>query len=110
MVLQCAAKGVSVYSPHTSCDNCQDGGMSRSPLFRLSPLPPLLPTDDDRVLSIVNDWLLKGFGDAGSTAVYVPTEKPPPGRGWNTLRVLSLPQYEAVTLTTTHSNGAWRWS
>ncbi|KAF9352770.1 NGG1 interacting factor [Mortierella sp. NVP85] len=52
MVLQCAAKGVSVYSPHTSCDNCEDG---------------------------VNDWLLKGFGDAGSTAVYVPTEKPPPG-------------------------------
>ncbi|KAI7827096.1 GTP cyclohydrolase 1 type 2/Nif3 [Gamsiella multidivaricata] len=52
MVLQCAAKGVSVYSPHTSCDSCEDG---------------------------VNDWLLKGFGDAGSTSVYVPAENPPAG-------------------------------
>ncbi|KAF9982868.1 NGG1 interacting factor [Modicella reniformis] len=52
MVLQCVAKGVSVYSPHTSCDSCEDG---------------------------VNDWLLKGFGDAGSSAVYVPSEKPPAG-------------------------------
>ncbi|KAI1313030.1 hypothetical protein EDD11_002771 [Mortierella claussenii] len=52
MVLQCAAKGVSVYSPHTSCDSCEDG---------------------------VNDWLLKGFGDAGSSSVYVPAENPPTG-------------------------------
>ncbi|KAF9357135.1 hypothetical protein BGX26_004206 [Mortierella sp. AD094] len=52
MVLQCAAKGVSVYSPHTSCDSCEDG---------------------------VNDWLLKGFGDAGTSSVYVPAESPPAG-------------------------------
>ncbi|KAF9164691.1 hypothetical protein BGX21_001630 [Mortierella sp. AD011] len=52
MVLQCAAKGVSVYSPHTSCDSCEDG---------------------------VNDWLLKGFGDAGTSRVYVPAENPPAG-------------------------------
>lgn len=36
MVLQCAARGVSVYSPHTSCDNCEDGGMSTS--FNALPL------------------------------------------------------------------------
>ncbi|KAF9581045.1 hypothetical protein BGW38_002074 [Lunasporangiospora selenospora] len=52
MVLQCAAKGVSVFSPHTSCDSCEDG---------------------------VNDWLLKGFGDAGTIRPYVPTENPPDG-------------------------------
>ncbi|KAI8602443.1 GTP cyclohydrolase 1 type 2/Nif3 [Dissophora ornata] len=52
MVLQCAAKGVSVYSPHTSCDNCQEG---------------------------VNDWLLKAFGDEGTRAVYVAAENPPAG-------------------------------
>ncbi|KAG0301051.1 hypothetical protein BGZ98_008659 [Dissophora globulifera] len=52
MVLQCAAKGVSIYSPHTSCDNCEEG---------------------------VNDWLLQAFGDAGSRTVYVPAENPPPG-------------------------------
>ncbi|KAF9900704.1 NGG1 interacting factor [Lobosporangium transversale] len=52
MVLQCAAKGVSVYSPHTSCDACEDG---------------------------VNDWLLKGFGNAGSSKVIVPAENPPEG-------------------------------
>ncbi|KAF9200972.1 hypothetical protein BGZ49_008792 [Haplosporangium sp. Z 27] len=52
MVLQCAAKGISVYSPHTSCDICQDG---------------------------VNDWLVKGFGSAGTSSVFVPSENPPEG-------------------------------
>ncbi|GJJ68976.1 hypothetical protein EMPS_01322 [Entomortierella parvispora] len=52
MVLQCAAKGVSVFSPHTSCDSCDDG---------------------------VNDWLLKGFGKAGSIKTYVPAADPPEG-------------------------------
>ncbi|KAF9434591.1 hypothetical protein BGZ76_007762 [Entomortierella beljakovae] len=52
MVLQCAAKGVSVFSPHTSCDSCEDG---------------------------VNDWLLKGFGNAGTIKPFVPFENPPAG-------------------------------
>ncbi|KAG0043140.1 hypothetical protein BGZ83_011777 [Gryganskiella cystojenkinii] len=52
MVLQCAAKGVSVFSPHSSCDSADDG---------------------------VNDWLLKGFGDAGSIKTYVPAVNPPDG-------------------------------
>ncbi|KAG0272403.1 NGG1 interacting factor [Linnemannia exigua] len=52
MVLQCGAKGVSVYSPHTSCDSCEDG---------------------------VNDWMLQGFGDQGTTSIYVPAVNPPEG-------------------------------
>ncbi|KAF9282737.1 hypothetical protein BGZ74_002089 [Mortierella antarctica] len=52
MVLQCAAKGVSVYSPHTSCDSCEDG---------------------------VNDWLLKGFGSSGTSMAFVPAENAPEG-------------------------------
>ncbi|KAG0251519.1 NGG1 interacting factor [Mortierella polycephala] len=52
MVLQCAAKGVSVFSPHTSCDSCEDG---------------------------VNDWLLMGFKGEGTSKVYVPAENPPEG-------------------------------
>ncbi|KAG0199604.1 hypothetical protein BGX28_007129 [Mortierella sp. GBA30] len=52
MVLQCAAKGVSVFSPHSSCDSCEDG---------------------------VNDWLLMGFKGQGSSKVYVPAENAPAG-------------------------------
>ncbi|KAG0227048.1 NGG1 interacting factor [Actinomortierella wolfii] len=52
MVLQCAAKGVSVYSPHTSCDCCEDG---------------------------VNDWLVQGFGKEGTIKTFEPVQNPPEG-------------------------------
>ncbi|KAJ3347209.1 NGG1 interacting factor, partial [Kappamyces sp. JEL0680] len=48
----CVAKGISVYSPHTSLDVCSNG---------------------------INDWLASGLGK-GSLAPIVPFQTPPPGQ------------------------------
>ncbi|ORX52347.1 NGG1p interacting factor 3 [Hesseltinella vesiculosa] len=51
MVMKAIAKGVGIYSPHTACDNCQDG---------------------------VNDWLASGLGK-GTVKPIVPFDNPPEG-------------------------------
>ncbi|SAL98213.1 hypothetical protein [Absidia glauca] len=51
MVMKAIAKGVGIYSPHTACDNCENG---------------------------VNDWLASGLGK-GSVKPIVPFASPPEG-------------------------------
>lgn len=52
IALQCAASGISVYSPHTSLDSCVDG---------------------------INDWLCQGFGP-GLTIAITPNKSFPEGQ------------------------------
>ncbi|KAI8097309.1 GTP cyclohydrolase 1 type 2/Nif3 [Halteromyces radiatus] len=51
MVMKAVAKGVGIYSPHTACDNCENG---------------------------VNDWLASGLGK-GSIKPITPFDNPPEG-------------------------------
>ncbi|KAJ3056953.1 hypothetical protein HK097_002331 [Rhizophlyctis rosea] len=66
IALKCAAAGVSIYSPHTSLDNCVGG---------------------------INDWLARGLG-AGRTIVMNPADNAPPeheGAGSGRIHTLNEP-------------------
>ncbi|KAI9478020.1 MAG: GTP cyclohydrolase 1 type 2/Nif3 [Benjaminiella poitrasii] len=76
IVLKAIARGVGIYSPHTACDNCVDGGkraehyvwreMCSVTLFLL-------------YLYIVNDWLASGLGK-GQCKPITPATNPPEGQ------------------------------
>lgn len=51
-VLECAAAGIGIYSPHTALDACEGG---------------------------INDWLARGCG-AGTVAPITPADNPPEGK------------------------------
>ncbi|KAI7861599.1 GTP cyclohydrolase 1 type 2/Nif3 [Spinellus fusiger] len=65
IVMKAIARGVSIYSPHTACDNCVNG---------------------------VNDWLASGLGDGETVAIEL-KENPPAGQeGSGTGRIFTYHQ------------------
>lgn len=71
MILKAIASGVGIYSPHTACDNCINGGKrkylySSKPFFLFNCV-------------VVNDWLASGLGK-GRIEPITPTINPPEGQ------------------------------